>query len=100
MISTIKSNKRLQRIVAILFWIIVWQILASFLDQKLILASPISVLLNLFNFIKSKEFWVIVFNSFMKISLGLLLATLSGIILAIISARFEFGRILIRPLIN
>jgi NitT/TauT family transport system permease protein len=100
MISTIRKNKKLQRIIAILFWIIVWQILAILLNQKLILASPISVLINFLKIVKTKDFWVIVSNSFTKITLGLLLSILSGVILAIISAKKEFFEILLKPLIN
>jgi len=100
MISTIKSNKKIKRIIAILFWIIIWQILSCLINQKLFLVSPISVLINLIKIIKTKDFWLIVFNSSTKILLGLLLAIISGILLAVISAKSDFFQILIKPFIG
>lgn len=100
MISIIKKNRKIQRILVILFWLFIWEVFARVIDQSLILVSPTIVLANLFDLMQGSEFWLVVSNSFLKISAGLLIAITVGISLAIISAVFDLIKIILDPVMG
>ncbi|MFP4456976.1 MAG: ABC transporter permease [Clostridia bacterium] len=97
MISIIKKNKRLQRITAIILWVILWELLARIIDQSLIIVSPTTVIYNLFSLMQGYEFWLVVSNSFLKISAGLIVAIGVGVFLAVLSSIFDLMRIMLEP---
>ena len=70
------------RILAVLFWIAIWQFASMYLKQEILLASPVSVVRKLFELIFSGNFWQSVGFSFVRIVTGFLLAVLLGIFLA------------------
>ena len=45
------------RILAVLFWIAIWQFASMYLKQEILLASPVSVIRKLFELIFSGNFW-------------------------------------------
>ena len=45
------------RILAVLFWIAVWQIASMWLGQEILLASPVSVIRRFFELIFTGDFW-------------------------------------------
>ena len=71
------------RILAVLFWIAIWQFASMYLKQEILLASPVSVIRKLFELIFSGNFWQSVGFSFVRIVTGFLLAVLLGIFLAV-----------------
>ena len=52
------------RILAVLFWIAIWQFASMYLKQEILLASPVSVVRKLFELIFSGNFWQSVGFSF------------------------------------
>lgn len=93
-------KKRLITAASVLFWVLVWQIAAMALDQKILLASPISVagrlmeLVPQFDFIKSIGF------SLIRILGGFFIGVSIGTGLAAVSGKFPFVRQLLSPLIS
>ena len=73
------------RILAVLFWIAIWQFASMYLKQEILLASPVSVVQKLFELIFSRNFWYSVGFSFVRIVTGFLLAVFLGIFLAILA---------------
>ena len=71
------------RILAVFFWIAIWQFASMYLKQEILLASPVSVVRKLFELIFSGNFWQSVGFSFVRIVTGFLLAVLLGIFLAV-----------------
>ena len=55
------------RILAVLFWIAIWQFASMYLKQEILLASPVSVVRKLFELIFSGNFWQSVGFSFVRI---------------------------------
>ncbi len=103
MISTILDKTKKfpwQRILAVAFWLAVWQIAAMTLKQEILLASPVSVFLRLCELLPTGDFWAAVGFSFSRIILGFLLACLVGTALAACSARWKLARALTAPLIG
>ena len=103
--STTTPDKRhlpgkLSGILAAAFWLIVWQVAAMVLNQKILLVSPLMVVQTLWGLLPTGEFWSAVLFSFLRITLGFLLAALCGTVLAALAARFSVVRALAAPLIR
>ena len=79
------------RILAVLFWIAIWQFASMYLKQEILLASPVSVVQKLFELIFSRNF--------VRIVTGFLLAVFLGIFLAILAYWSKTVEILIAPVI-
>lgn len=79
------SNKKMYGIVTLFFWLFAWQVLAILVNNQIFLASPRSVLKALIELAGQKLFWLSIFNSFFKILIGLILAILIGIFIAVLS---------------
>ena len=87
------------RILAVLFWIAIWQFASMYLKQEILLASPVSVIQKLFELIFTGNFWQSVGFSFVRIVTGFLLAVFLGIFLAILAYWSKTVEILIAPVI-
>ena len=87
------------RILAVLFWIAIWQFASMYLKQEILLASPVSVVRKLFELIFSGNFWQSVGFSFVRIVTGFLLAVFLGIFLAVLAYWSKTVEILIAPVI-
>ena len=62
------------RILAVFFWIAIWQFASMYLKQEILLASPVSVIKRLTELIVMGDFWKSVVFSFVRIILGFSLA--------------------------
>lgn len=92
-----KRNSKLY-ILAIVFWLSIWQLVSSLMGQEILLVSPVSALARLGQLSLEVEFWKTVWYSFSKISLGFLLAFVLGIGMALLGSGSRTFRILIQPL--
>ena len=87
------------RILAVLFWIAIWQFASMYLKQEILLASPVSVVRKLFELSFTGNFWQSVGFSFVRIVTGFLLAMFLGIFLAVLAYWSKTVEILIAPVI-
>lgn len=93
-------KKRLIAVFSVLFWLLVWQLAAMALDEKILLPSPIMVaerlteLVPQFDFIKSIGF------TMARILLGFFMGLVLGVGLAAISGKVKFVRLLLAPLLS
>ena len=87
------------RILAVLFWIAIWQFASMYLKQEILLASPVSVVRKLFELSFTGNFWQSVGFSFVRIVTGFLLAMFLGIFLAVWAYWSKTVEILIAPVI-
>ena len=87
------------RILAVLFWITIWQFASMYLGQEILLASPVSVVQKLFELSFTGNFWQSVGFSFVRIVTGFLLAMFLGIFLAVLAYWSKTVEILIAPVI-
>lgn len=99
--STTSSNK-IRRIffhvLAIAFWIAVWEALALCIDSKLIIASPIDVAGRLLRMVTQIDTYKSLGFSLLRITLGFLSAFVFGSILAVIAAKSATVRMLLSPI--
>jgi len=85
---------------AVIFWLIVWELAAFFVDSAIILVSPRTTIVRLFEISQSGLFWRSIFTSFLRIMQGFLLALCIGTGLAGLSARFKITDTLFTPAIS
>ncbi len=98
--SILSQNKIIQNIFAVAFWLIIWQIVANYVNHTLLLPTPIETFIRLFELIITSDFWISIFNSLLSILNGLLLGILLAIILAILCAFFQLLHVIISPFIS
>lgn len=68
------------------------------LNQKILLVSPVQVVARLWQLLPQGEFWAAVGFSFLRITLGFLLACVIGTALGVLASRFRVVRDLCAPL--
>ncbi|MBR5967526.1 MAG: ABC transporter permease subunit [Lachnospiraceae bacterium] len=85
---------------AVIFWLLVWQVLSVATGSRVILPGPLDALKALFRLIPQLTFWKTVGNSFIHIAAGFLCAVAAGTLLAAASYRFAPVKILFAPLMR
>lgn len=96
----ITQNKLVQNTLSILFWILVWQVVAILTANELLIASPISVCKVLAKLIVTSGFWITVFTSLARVIFGFLLGTVTGVVLALLGYKLNLVKALLTPLIS
>ncbi len=89
----------LRKLSIILFWIIVWQIASLLIGNDILFVGPLDVARSFSMLLPDGSFWISVFQSFGKISLGFLAAFLAGILTGSLAFRFPAIKELLEPLI-
>lgn len=84
----------------ILFWLILWQLLAIRLDSKILIASPIEVAERLTSLVREEAFLRSILFSMGRILLGFALGMTVGSALALAAGKVRFIRRLFAPLIS
>lgn len=101
MISITQNNNRklniFARITAVFLALLFWQVLAVFLDEVILMVSPIQVIYRLWQFIFEIRFWSSIFWSSVRIAIGFMLGLFIGLFLGIIAGKFRIIEILIAP---
>ena len=92
--------KNVRRILPVLFWLLLWQIVSLAVSSTLILASPVDVCISLCRLAATTALWRAAGLSFVKIMSGFFLALAAGAALAVFAARFTFVKELLSPLMS
>ena len=79
-----KQKTFLVKGLSLIFWIILWQIIAGKINQELLLASPLAVLKQTVISAFERNFWERVLFSYFHIMSGFFIAIFTGIILAVL----------------
>lgn len=82
---------------AVLVWLAVWQAGSMALGKEILLVSPLRVLQRLGQLALTAEFWASIGSSVLRIGGGFLLASVCGVLLAALAARFYRIRELLAP---
>lgn len=100
MTSTMLNKKRIGQITAVAFWVAVWFIVAYFVDNKLLVASPKDTVVALFRMMSEGAFYESVIRSFAKILLGFLSGVVLATIFAIACYKLEVSKYIISLLVG
>lgn len=98
--ATFSLKTKLGKLIPILFWVLVWQVLALFVGLDLLLPSPVSVGVALWNLLFDLEFYRGIGFSLAGILSGFFLGVFGGTILAILSWRSQMVSQLFSPLLR
>lgn len=79
-------KKILTNILALLFWLVIWQISYMYIDAKFLFASPIDVIKYIWSLLFIKDTYIMLCYTTLRIMIGFILALVCGIILGIISS--------------
>lgn len=85
-ISTM-ANKALKKTAILILWVLVWQFLSMLIGEELILPSPASTLTSLFRLAETKEFYISVLISLIRILIGFSLGVVLGFLGGTLSAK-------------
>ncbi|MCF0137596.1 MAG: ABC transporter permease subunit [Oscillospiraceae bacterium] len=91
------NRQRLGRALAVLLALLVWQAAAMWVDQRILLVSPIDVIKRLATIWQEQGFWSTIWFSFYHIAGGFLIALTLGVLLASLSGRFPWIETLLWP---
>ena len=91
------KNDRIQRLLAAALAVAVWQIASMAVGSRLLLASPVQVVVRLAALVPTSAFWQTVLFSLLRIAGGFLLALLSATVLALAAGRLRIIEILLQP---
>lgn len=94
-----KGKELGKRAAAVVFWLVVWQILAAIMKDSIVFVGPVDMLKSLAEQIQGREFWLSVGNSMVKIMGGFLAGFLSAIVFAVLAFYMEWLRVLLEPLV-
>lgn len=90
----------LKKLLATLFWVAAWHILAVCMDNFLLLPTPVQVLRRLGEMMLTPDFWRITSVSIGRILLGAVSALVLGILLAVVTTSSSLMDALIDPVMT
>jgi len=96
----LKLKSALKKLLAIAFWIGIWQVAYMIVQQEILIVSPAQVVMRLFELIQEKDFWHATLLSLLRIMEGYLLAVVIGVILAILTTKISFLYDLFYPVLS
>ncbi len=92
-----KYKKYIKKFIIVFFWLGVWQLLAMFVDNFLLVVTPLQALRALLTLAGQAEFWQSAFGSLWRIALGFLLGAVLALLLAAVSYRYRIAEEVLRP---
>lgn len=95
-----QAGNWIKKVLTVLFWFGVWAGLAAAVQAPLLLPSPAAVFVRLFSLVQQPDFWKIIGLSIFRIMMGVLCAILLGIILSILTCKFQLLETLLSPLLT
>ena len=95
-----KLRKTLRTLAVVLFWLLIWQLLAALAGQELLLPSPLRVARELIRLAGGAEFWLTVAQSIRRVLTGIVSAVLLGILLALLTHKSAVLRALLSPVMT
>ena len=94
-------KRRITRtLLAVLFWLVLWQVLSTIIAKPLLLPAPKDVFKRLCELICTGEFWHYTLLSLARICAGIACAVIIGIILAVLTCRFSLLDALFSPVMT
>jgi NitT/TauT family transport system permease protein len=91
-------NKTKIKLWSLIFWLAIWQLVSVYLNKEILLVSPIKVIIRLCELSITALFWKSILFSLLRISAGFFLATLIGVVLSLLSAKFKLISELLAPI--
>lgn len=97
---TSTTQNRLIKLLAVLFWLVVWQVASLIIGEEIFLPSPLAVLLRLASIVTEDGFWGAVCFTLRRIILGFALSAMAALLFAALSYKLMPARLLLDPLVK
>lgn len=94
------GNKRVRKAVIFLFWILIWYLLALFVDNSILLSTPWEVTKRLAELAVELVFLQIIGISLLRIGCGFLLGFVVALVLAGVSLRYPLAEEVLHPVMS
>lgn len=91
---------RISSLLAVLFWIAVWQIASMAVGKELILPGPVSVIKALWGLVRQGSFWTSILMTVLRIMLGYAAGVALGCLLTFVCCRSRILNSLFSPIIR
>ena len=88
-----------KKILIVAFWLLVWHLLALWVDNKILLVTPVQTIIALAKLIVTRDFWLTVEGSLVRIGAGFLLGFVVACVLAVLASRWKWLEELLEPAI-
>ncbi|MDD3571126.1 MAG: ABC transporter permease subunit [Lachnospiraceae bacterium] len=95
-----KDKNYIIKVLAVVFWIGVWQIASMLVGKEVLVASPIAVIKVFSDIVMEKTFWASILSSLLRIAFGFGGAVLVGTLLAVITCAVPGAFQLFYPIIS
>ncbi|MBE6013282.1 MAG: ABC transporter permease subunit [Lachnospiraceae bacterium] len=98
-VSTIFRNfgKAVKKVIPVIGWILIWQFAAVYVKQEMLIASPVSVFIKLFELSLSPGFWQSIYFSLSRVIRGFLFAFFGGILSGALAYKFMPVKAFLNP---
>ena len=96
---TMLKNKKVTRIMIIIFWIAIWEIASLMINREFYLPSPLSTAIAFLRLSVTTKFWYSIAITFIRVVVGFVISCLVGMILGILCGLNSFLYELLNPLV-
>lgn len=94
------SIRMKKKILIVVFWLVIWHLLAMWVDNKILLVTPIETAFALGNLIVTRNFWLTVIGSLVRIAAGFLLGFAVACALAVLASRCKWVEEILEPVMG
>ncbi|NLI60586.1 MAG: ABC transporter permease subunit [Clostridiales bacterium] len=98
-ISTILKNKKVTRLIIIIFWIAIWEIASLLIKREVYLPSPVNTVKAFVRLSMTWKFWYSIALTFIRVVVGFAISCLAGVLLGIMCGLNKFLYELLNPLV-
>lgn len=93
------AKKAIKLVCVIVFWLIIWQIIAAIVNQPLLIPTPVSVISTLAGMVVTQSFWLTVAMTVFRVVVGFISGMFIGAFMALAAYKFKWFNALISPLV-
>lgn len=94
------KTRTIFKLLAVLFWLGIWQIASMIVGKELILPGPLSVLKALGQLVIQGNYWLSILQTMLRIMLGYCLGVISGCLLALACCSSKTIDTLLSPIVR
>lgn len=89
-----------KKIIIVLIWLGIWQILSAVVGLSVLFPSPVETALELKNLAVTSDFWLSVLFSVIRISVGFIAGTVAGVLTGTVSSFFKGFSEFLSPIVS
>ncbi len=99
-ITQVVAKNKIKNVVIIVVWFIIWQGLSQWIHNDIFLPGPWNVIKSFVQLMYSKDYWMSILHTLLRIGLGFIIGFLLAVILGSFSCKFQLLRDFLSPIIT